>query len=357
MTESYTDLAIYDIQGQLLPLGKQIGRGGEATVYRLASDPNAVVKLYHQPDVKRAKKLRAMLKNPPKDPTREAGHVSIAWPTALALDADDRIQGFVMPYLADENLALHQLYNPKARRQRAPQLTWRYLVRIARNLCTVVTAFHDKGYVIGDLNESNVLVNDRALVSMVDCDSIQVRDGRRLYPCPVGKGEYTPPELQGRDFKKVKRNINHDSFALSILIFLLLMEGVHPFSGIYKKEGDPPKLLENIQDNDSPYLNNMSSKLKPSPIAPDFKQLPKPIRQHFKNAFKQRAFLPRPNSKDWKRALETLEQSLISCDINSHHVYGNHLKTCPWCERRERLGLESFPEAPPFSHSSGRSYE
>ncbi len=340
-----TDVKVFDIQQQALHLGSEIGRGGEATVYRLASDPNAVVKLYHQPDAQRAKKLRAMLKNPPHDPTREAGHVSIAWPTALTLDEQDRVQGFIMPYLASENLALHQLYNPKARRQRAPQLTWLYLVRIARNLCTVVTALHEKGYVIGDLNESNILVNDRALVSLVDCDSIQVKDGRKTYPCPVGKAEYTPPELQGKDFKKAKRNASHDAFALSVLIFLLLMEGVHPFSGIYKKDGDPPSLIENIRDLNSPYLFQLNPSLKPSPISPNFKQLPKAIRQLFQAAFRPRLLLPRPSSQDWQSALEALEQDLVHCNINSQHVYADHLRNCPWCDRKERLGLESFPEA------------
>ena len=331
---------VFDVRGQELHLGYEIGRGGEATVYRLAGDPKSVVKLYHRPDVNRAKKLRAMLKNPPFDPTREAGHVSIAWPEALSVDSEGRVQGFIMPYLAEDNLALHQLYNPKARRQRAPKLTWLYLVRIARNLCTVVTALHDKGYVIGDLNESNVLVTDRALVSLVDCDSVQVKDGRKVYYCPVGKAEYTAPELQGKDFKETKRTANHDAFGLSILLFLLLMEGVHPFSGIYKGEGDPPSLFENIKELNSPYLD---SSLKPSPVAPAFKHLPRPMRQLFKRAFRQRLFMSRPNSQHWQEALERLEQDLLSCVINKQHHYSGHLKNCPWCEREERLGLESFP--------------
>lgn len=333
--------AVFNAQGQELYVGSELGRGGEATVYSLASDPKTVIKLYHKPDAKRAKKLRAMLKNPPHDPTRAAGHISIAWPETLVSDSEGRVQGFLMPRLTEHSLALHQLYNPKARRQRAPKLTWLYLVRIARNLCTVVTALHDKGYVIGDLNESNIMVTDRALVSLVDCDSVQVRSGRKVYPCPVGKAEYTPPELQAKDFKEITRTPNHDAFALSILIFLLLMEGVHPFSGIYKKEGEPPSLFENIKDLNSPYLNQV---LKPSPVAPPFKQLPRPLRQMFKRAFQQRFLMPRPKSQDWQQALEALEQSLSICELNAQHVHSSHLKHCPWCERSERLGLESYPE-------------
>ena len=332
---------VFDDKGRRLELGQVLGRGGEATVFRLPHDRQKALKLYHQPDAERAQKLRFMLANPPHDPTRDAGHISIAWPEALVHDHEGRVIGFIMPLLdMNRSLALHQVYNPKIRRRRAPGLNWRYLLRIARNLCTVVSALHERGYIIGDLNESNIVVTDRALVSLVDCDSIQVKEGRKVYRCKVAKAEYTAPELQNKDFARVIRNENHDNFALSILLFLLLMEGVHPFAGIYVGQGEPPGLIENIAAGNSPYLQ---SSLKPSLIAPPFANLPPGLRRLFRKAFVKQVWFPRPSARAFKLELEKLEQSLKLCTYNQQHVYLKTLKACPWCARLQVLGLEAYP--------------
>ncbi len=338
----------YTAQGKKLELAAELGRGGEASVFLLKGEAKAV-KLYHEPSEEKAAKLQVMLDNAPIDPTRSAGHISIAWPEALVHDQYGDVIGFSMPLLdLNSSMALHQLYNPKSRRQRAPALTWLYLVRIARNLCTVIAALHDKGYVIGDLNESNILVSNRALVSLVDCDSVQVKDGRKVYRCPVGKPEYTAPELQNKSFKKVTRKQNHDAFALSILLFFLLMEGVHPFAGVYKGSGDPPNLVDNIAASNSPYLGH---KLKRSPVALPFEHLPRTMRRLFQDAFQQGLWRKRPTAKAWQEALEGLEQSLTNCSLNAQHVYANHLTTCPWCERALDLGLEAFPDTGQYTPS------
>src|SRR5436305_1951244 len=96
-------------------------------------------------------------------------------------------------------------------------------------------ALHSRDYVVGDVNESNILVADTALITVVDTDSFQVRDpdGKTVFHCPVAKPEFTPPELQGRQLHDVDRVPAHDRFGLAVLIFQLLMEGTHPFAGIY----------------------------------------------------------------------------------------------------------------------------
>jgi len=55
---------------------------------------------------------------------------------------------------------------------------------------------------------------------------------QRLFPLSVGKPEYTAAELQGRDFSTMDRKASHDNFGLAVLIFHLLMEGIHPFAGV-----------------------------------------------------------------------------------------------------------------------------
>ena len=184
-----------------------------------------LAKVYHKPTPEQADKLAAMIANPPVDPTAKQGHVSIAWPLQRLFAEDGGgCVGFVMPCV-DKVLSLFDVYNPKSRLQTWPLFHYGYLLRTARNLAVAVHALHASGYVLGDLNESNVLVNGQTLVTVVDTDSFQVRDGGRVFRCTVGKPEYIAPEIQSASFADIDRTPEHDDFALAVLIFQLLMQG------------------------------------------------------------------------------------------------------------------------------------
>ena len=330
-------------QGDLVELGPEVGRGGEATVYA-SRDGVRAVKLYHRPNGAQAAKLEAMIAAPPLDPTRSRGHVSLAWPEDLVWDDRGGVAGFVMPLVnRSASVPLYQLYSPKSRRSLAPGVTWRHLVRIAHNVSSAVAALHAKGYVVGDLNESNVLVADNALVTLVDCDSVQVRAGNRLHRCPVGKAEFTPPELQGKDLSTIELRATHDVFALAVLIFMLLMEGTSPFAGVYRGEGEAPGVAGNIRNGHSPYLS--SGSLDPSPLAPPFSLLPPHLRKMVRRSLKRRSWWPRPSAIAWRRHLHFVDVQLVSCTLNPGHTYCRHLRRCPWCERLARLGVDAYPAA------------
>src|SRR6266446_3577299 len=159
--------------GSSLRLDRELANGGEGKIYAINGNSHQVAKIYHQPTPEKAAKLQVMLANPPHDPTRQQqGHISIAWPTERILDTQGRCVGFLMPYIdAAHSFPLLKLYNPWDRRRTKLSFTWEYLLRMARNLASVLAALHKKGYVVGDLNESNVLVTTTALVTLVDCDS------------------------------------------------------------------------------------------------------------------------------------------------------------------------------------------
>ena len=180
-----------------------------------------------------------MLANPPEDPASAQGHVSIAWPSDLLLH-QGAFRGYVMP-LVEGMLPLVNFYVPKLRREKRPLFDYYYLVTAALNVATAMRALHERDYVIGDVNESNILVSDRALATVVDTDSFQVSDAATgaIYRCLVGKPEFTPPELQvpGTNFARVNRAREHDSFGLAVMLFQLLMEGTHPFDGVYSGPG------------------------------------------------------------------------------------------------------------------------
>src|SRR5688500_8518034 len=192
----------------------------------------------------------------PPDGCEAGGHVAIAWPRELVVGGGGVVEGFLMPRIdLTATVPLFQVYNPASRQQIAPAFTWRYLLRTARNVAAIVDSLHRAGYVIGDINESNLLVNKRALAVLVVCDSMQVRDaaGGAVHRGGVGKPEFTAPELQGVDLSSVGRTVASDDFALSVLVFQLLLEGVHPFAGVWRGSGEPPDIPARMRDGLFPY--------------------------------------------------------------------------------------------------------
>lgn len=342
-----------------LDLNSTLGHGGEARVYAVPPDEKLVAKVYHKPGETHRRKLTAMLANPPENPAAAQGHISIAWPVDLLMAGDrsntdrmgsvQRVIGFLMPRVQGMN-SLLDFYNPKTRRQKCPFFNYLYLHRTARNIAAAVGALHARGYCVGDVNESNILVSDTALVTLVDTDSFQVRDPHTgvIYRCGVGKPEFTPPELQGKNFGQIDRAPEHDLFGLAVLIFQLLMEGTHPFSGIFQGTGDPPPYAARIAAGHFTYSVRRQVPYKVTPIAPNWEILHPTLRQLFVKCFEDGHSQPhlRPSAQTWQAALKEAESALVTCAANNQHRYSNHLKTCPWCDRTVRLGgRDPFPSS------------
>ncbi len=337
-----------DGQSVVLDTSTPLGKGGEARVFKVRSAPSLVAKMYHEPTPEQIQKLHVMLANPPEDPTRASGHLSIAFPTdLLTLPSDkQKVVGFLMPK-AESVVPIFHYYNPSIRRQEHPLVNPLYLHRMGRNLASAVRALHARGYVIGDVNETNILATDTALITLVDTDSFQVRSTQegRLYRCRVGRLEFTPPELQGRVFIEADRLPEHDLFGLGVVLFQLLMEGTHPFSGVYLGTGEPPPYEARIQEGSFPYGTRRGA-YRPMPVAPAFETLHPTLRQLFLRCFEDGFANPsaRPDAQTWQNALAEAEADLIPCTKNEQHRYSKHLSLCPWCERTQLLkGRDPFP--------------
>jgi len=324
-------------RGKIL-LGHEIGKGGEAVVYEIQNAPE-VAKIYHPNKLPPAEKLSIMVANPPDDPTLALNHVSIAWMTDLIENQNQDICGYVMPRIAGA-VPIHKLYNPKARRSNFSGFNWKYLHRTARNLASAVAAIHAKGYVIGDLNESNILVQPTALVTLIDTDSFQVINPKgQTFRCLVGKPDYTAPEIQGGSFSSADRTKEHDQFALAVLIFLLLMEGSHPFRG-----ADPPEIGERIRHGLFPYSSRTYA--TPPPMTLPFEALHPELREKFELCFVEGDRNPymRPKATEWLAALKKAENELIVCQKNPCHYYTGTQASCTWCERKALLKYDPFPD-------------
>ncbi|MDM8549760.1 hypothetical protein QUF72_06775 [Desulfobacterales bacterium HSG2] len=339
-------------QGKIFQLyDKNIGKGGEARILAVNRDSEKVAKIYHKPTSQHEAKIAAMIANPPTQPKT---HPAVAWPVDL-LYQRKRFVGFLMPKVQGSN-AIFKCYLPNNRNKASPAFTWRHLHRTALNLSVAVDSIHARGQVIGDINESNILVSDNALVTFVDTDSFQIKDSfGRNYRCAVGRPEYTPPELQGLDFKTVERRAEHDYFGLGVLIFRLLMKGIHPFAGVLSSRKSVGRVdIYCIKHGLFPYPQNRA--VKPPPKAPRFDILHPHIQASFIRCFFSGHQTPfqRPSAKEWRWILERMEKALVVCHQNPNHVYSNHQAQCPWCPVGSPRQKSTAPKvAVPHSNREG----
>ncbi len=323
--------------------------GGEGSVYRIKSRAARLAKLYHHPTAERHRKLEAMLRHPPADPMASRKHVSIAWPQELLVQGDRgaAFAGFLMPRI-DAADTLANVHHPLTRRRRNPSFDYRYLMRTAANLAIAADALHRRGYVLGDVNDQNVLVNSQALVTLIDTDSMQVRDpaSGQTFRCGVGRPEFTPPELAGRDLCLTDRGVEHDMFGLGVLFFYLLMEGTHPFNGVPRGSAatKASSLAERIAAGLFPFAPG-ETRITVPPSAPPFELLSPELRTLFLTCFRDGHQHPamRPSAAAWHRALDAACGQLTSCRRNDLHWFPGHLSTCPWCERATAFGADPFP--------------
>ncbi len=61
----------------------------------------------------------------------------------------------------------------------------------------MIDVLHRRGYVIGDLNASNVFVHADTTVTLIDTDSFQMVAYGRCLPCTVGKPEVHAARVPG----------------------------------------------------------------------------------------------------------------------------------------------------------------
>ena len=329
---------VFDQQGHPIPLGRELGRGGEGAVYELAADAKRIAKVYHKPvEPAKARKLRAMSALTSPDVLAVA-----AWPIATLHGLPGGpVIGCMQPRA--QGREVHELFGPSNRARTFPKADWRFLAHTAMNCASAFATIHARGHVIGDVNSKNVWVANQATVSMVDCDSFQIRNGPEKFLCEVGVDEFTPPELQGLSFRTVERTPNHDCFGLSILVFKLLFMGRHPFVGRFSGTGDMP-VDRAIKEFRFAFGTDAARfQMAPPPFVPAIRYASSELQSLFEQAFAPASVRPdgRPTAARWHNALVTFEKQLRKCPTDAGHLFHASSPSCPWCEIL-RVGGPSF---------------
>lgn len=333
---------LFTSKGAPVSLGRELGKGGEGSVFEVPDSANQVAKLYHShraPDPKKQAKLNFMAS------TADVQLLNyVAWPQeTLHPSRGGPVVGFLMPKVAGKD-PIHMVYSPAHRRQDYPKVAWDFLLYVARNIAASFEAVHSHGHVIGDVNQDSLMVGRDSKVVLIDSDSFQVNARGTLHLCEVGVPHFTPPELQSQpSFDGFTRTTNHDNFGLALLVFHVLFGGRHPFSGVPLRRGVGDALETDIKHFRYAYArDNQARGLSTPPRSIPVSMLPEAMESMFHLAFTERgASEARPSARQWVAALDGLRGRLKKCGSSSMHLHPDHLGTCPWCAL-EKQGVVYF---------------
>ena len=317
--------------GRRYILRERIAKGGEAEIYEIEGCGNAVAKIYNAAlrTSHREQKLMTMLKIP-IDAQLDS---LLSWPKDILYDNRGRFAGFVMRRISGGAL-LEETYSDE-------RLDIRKRLVVAKNLCVALYNIHKSGIVVGDLNPKNVLVLEgTGIVRIIDTDSFHISDGKRTFRCDVCVPEYISPKVsnaipKGETLKSAPLPTytrESDEYSLAILIFRLLMDGVHPFSvALAKGNGTDslPQPAELMKRYCFPYAAAPRGTRLPVFALP-FKLLTEELRQMF---VKQFSGVGSISAEEWYEALCGLQDEVTkTCRANGQHKYRKGLRKCPYCE-------------------------
>lgn len=331
---------LYTSKGAPIEIGREIGKGGEGSVFDVPGLSDQVAKLYHKPlDSKKQAKLSYMVSTAD---TQLLNYV--AWPQdTLHPSRGGPVAGFLMPKITGKD-PIHMLYSPAHRRQEYPKAAWDFLLFVARNIAASFEVIHSHGHVIGDVNQNSFLVGRDSKVVLIDSDSFQVNARGTMHLCEVGVSHFTPPELQSlSSFDGFTRTTNHDNFGLALLLFHVLMGGRHPYSGVPLRNGVGDALEADIKNFRYAYArDNQSRGFSPPPRSIPISALPNSVESMFHLAFTENgASRARPTAQQWVGVLDGMRTHLRKCNATAMHVYPDHVSVCPWCEL-EKQGVIYF---------------
>ena len=329
--------------GKSITLLKEIAHSGEAKIWR-TNENGYLAKIYHSPTPERVQKLAVMIDHPPTEPNSHLHHVSFAWPKSVLKNDQGNFVGFLMPEIKNGK-ELIDVYNPRRRQTLKLEIDWRFLHTTALNIVSIIEALHAAGYVLGDIKPQNILVNNRALPSIIDTDSFQVKNpnNSKVYRCLVGTEGYTPPELMGKDFDIIEQTEIHDRFRLGVIIYQLLFGGNSPFQGKWTGAGETPEPNELIRRG--LWVNGSNNLIVAAARTIPLEIVHPEIQQCFLKCFNDGHNYPnlRPTARQWLEALRTGNDNLTICGRVDSHYYSRTFGNCYWCDRSTNLGVDIFP--------------
>lgn len=336
-------------EGTLALSTAPLGKGGEGSVYAVTSHSlpslgdanNLVAKIYHNPqEGDRERKVQAMVDAPPASD-------SLAWPLALVYQ-NGSFAGYIMVKLdVSKYKTWHELANASRRKKVLPDFSVQYALVAINNLAIALTSIHRSGHCLGDVNESNILVGAQADIMIVDTDSAQIRahDGT-IYPCLVGKPEYTASEITHGRFEDNPRTVATDMFAYAVASYQMLTGGSVPTKATFKGAGDPPSVTESVRQEIMPGIFPVDSWYGVPPMVPQ-SAIPSVFMAIYRRALSADPSR-RPGLSQVIEAQSKVIANLAQCKKNPNHYWDQREgNKCKWCAFVETGGPDIWGDTKP----------
>ena len=318
---------------------EELNGGKQAVVFLPPEDPSIVIKIYFKTTAQDVRRLSKMLEYARYDEwlTRDdRAHPELAWPITVARDTErGEIVGYAMLCVGEPDFhPLGTFFSHRERLTYFGDASWRFPLGIARNLSALVARLHRRGLVVSDMSDRNLVVSGDGYLTILDCDSIDFTDpvsGER-FAGSLATPEYAAPELHYN--ANALKSPATDNFSLAVIVYRLLMLGIHPYQGVSR---DPKRhhslISDNIRDGVCHLISPDDVTIPSTALAPDI--LPPEVRALAETAFGPGHLNPssRPDAAAWARALHHASDELATCTVGQHHVYSAHLTRCPWCAR------------------------
>jgi DNA-binding helix-hairpin-helix protein with protein kinase domain len=278
-------------------LASLLGGGGEGKVF--LTNTGLACKVYDRGRLTEGLKAKLQLMR-----MAQFAHAGLCWPKNLVVNARGEFVGYLMDRAQGKEIQKCVFIKPLLL-ERFPDWDRRNLVNLAISVLEIIQVLHSENVLLGDINPLNVLIDDQERIYFVDTDSYQIED----FPCPVGTPTFLAPELAGQQLSEVLRTPAHESFAVSTLVFMLLMPGKPPYS--HAGGTDP---TQNVRKRHFPY--NLGEKrgidVPAGPWRFIWSHFPYRLKEKFQAVF---AGQDRPEIPEWLKILDCYRY-----DLDAGHV-------------------------------------
>lgn len=288
-----------------IDLSQIAASGGAGDIYLCEEDQEILVKVYRSESDRSLyeEKVISMVERPPILPDLEVSKKKfpqVTWPRKIAISPAGDFLGFSMTKMdLNECVSLERFLQRRMRQHEGLPEFYGHRISIAHNLAVLVDALHAKGHHVIDLKPQNCFVHrSKLFVSILDSDGMSISGGESLrYPATQYTEEYIAPESMKKRPSELARK--QDLFALAVIIFRLLNNGIHPFQSGAR---GPAKTIHQMVERKR-YAYGLDG---PGALIPNGQSIheyfPNDIRESFDKAF--RSSRHRPEASEWRSLLQ-----------------------------------------------------
>ncbi|MCQ2379607.1 MAG: hypothetical protein MJ025_01610 [Victivallaceae bacterium] len=244
-------ITVYDPHGKPLKLtaNDRLTDGGEGVIYNCPLNRSILIKICkpevmgNAPAMNRFRsRLQAML-----GLAECTNSPFLAWPRMKVLDKPNgQPIGFVMNKFSGRKL--RALFCADQVTKFFPGWDRLSVARVALNLVDAIRMLARYHVLVNDFNPDNFMVTPSGEIGLIDCDSYQIPAGgwvRKAFLTSLHFPDYAAPELlKDKKLLDQPRTPEQVRFSLAVLVYSLVMCGLHPYARLGSSKEQWQNLIE-----------------------------------------------------------------------------------------------------------------